>query len=269
MKHDRTIRACSIWRALDVVGDVPVLLLMEQALLGIHSFDEFVARTGLARSVVNGRLKKLVEEDCLAKVPRKGGRGFHYVLTQKGRDQFPNGLMMLRWQHKWEADSRDFQVHLHHATCGHATEPVPTCGHCHAEIDPRDVDWREGPGLAQIVPHYERRRFNGEIGARRPGGRPLVDTMIELFGDRWATLVVRYTGAPISQVTLLRYVIALRNHQGFHEQIIEQVFTDILQQCQPRQLSVYGRFTRRGGLDINPFRSNFEVRPLNRRVVRQ
>lgn len=85
----------------------------------------------------------------------------------------------------------------------------------------------------------------------------------------WATLVVRYTGAPISQVTLLRYVIALRSHQGFHEQIIEQVFTDILQQCQPRQLSVYGRFTRRGGLDINPFRSNFEESALNRRVVRQ
>ena len=85
----------------------------------------------------------------------------------------------------------------------------------------------------------------------------------------WATLVVRYTGAPISQVTLLRYVVGLRNHQGFHEQIIERVFTDILQQCQPRQLSVYGRFTRRGGLDINPFRSNFEERALNRRVVRQ
>jgi len=124
-------------------------------------------------------------------VPRKAGRGFHYMLTQKGRDQFPNGLMMLRWQHKWEADSRDFQVRLHHATCGHATEPVPTCAHCLAEIDPRDVDWREGPGLAQVVPHYERRRFNGDIGARRPGRRPLVDTMIELFGDRWATLVVR------------------------------------------------------------------------------
>ena len=191
MKHDRTIRACSIWRALDVIGDVPVLLIMEQAFLGVHGFDEFVARTGLARSVVNGRLKKLVEEDCLAKRPKKTGRGFHYVLTQKGRDQFPNALMMLRWQHKWEADSRDFQVRLHHASCGSATEPMPVCAHCRAEIDPRDVDWREGPGLAQVVPHYERRRFNGDVGARRPGGRPLVDTMIELFGDRWATLVVR------------------------------------------------------------------------------
>lgn len=191
LKHDRTIRACSIWRALDVVGDVPVLLIMEQAFLGTHGFDDFVARTGLARSVVNGRLKRLIEADCLAKRPKRSGRGFHYVLTQKGRDQFPNALMMLRWQHKWEAANRDFRVQLYHATCGSATEPVPLCSCCRAEIDPRDVAWREGPGLVQVIPHYERRRFSGEVGARRPGGRPLVDTMIELFGDRWATLVIR------------------------------------------------------------------------------
>ncbi|WP_052071740.1 winged helix-turn-helix transcriptional regulator [Sphingopyxis sp. MWB1] len=191
MDQQRTIRACSIWRALDVIGDVPVLLIMEQCFLGVHAFDDFVARTGLARSVVNGRLKKLVDEDCLMKRPKKTGRGFHYMLTQKGRDQFPNALTMLRWQHRWEADSRDFQVRLRHATCGHATEPVPVCAHCRGEIDPRDVDWREGPGLARIVPTYERRRFNGVVTARRPGGRPLVDAMIELFGDRWATLVVR------------------------------------------------------------------------------
>ena len=96
VKEDRTIRACSIWRALDVVGDVPVLLIMEQAFLGTHGFDEFVARTGLARSVVSGRLRKLVDEDCLAKRPKKEGRGSYYALTQKGRDQFPNALMMLR-----------------------------------------------------------------------------------------------------------------------------------------------------------------------------
>ena len=191
LKHDRTIKACSIWRALDVVGDVPALLILEQAFLGTHGFDDFVARTGLARSVVSGRLRKLVEEDCLAKRPRKEGRGAYYALTKKGRDNFPNALMMLRWQHRWEAASRDFQVNLHHMTCDAVIEPVPVCEHCGAEIDPRDVDWREGPGLAQVVPHYDRRRFNSVVGARRPGGRPLVDAMIELFGDRWATLVVR------------------------------------------------------------------------------
>ena len=85
----------------------------------------------------------------------------------------------------------------------------------------------------------------------------------------WATVVVRYSGAPISQVSLLRYIVSLRNHQGFHEQIIERMFVDLMQQCAPRHLTVYGRFTRRGGIDINPFRSNYEDRPLNRRIVRQ
>ncbi len=85
----------------------------------------------------------------------------------------------------------------------------------------------------------------------------------------WGTVQVRYTGRPISPASFLRYVVSLRNHQGFHEQIIEQVFVDLQRQCAPRQLSVYGRFTRRGGLDINPFRSNYEDTPPNRRTIRQ
>lgn len=85
----------------------------------------------------------------------------------------------------------------------------------------------------------------------------------------WATLVVRYRGRPINEQGLLRYVVALRNHQGFHEQIIERVFMDIMARCAPAALTVYGRFTRRGGLDINPFRSNFESLPPSLRTVRQ
>lgn len=85
----------------------------------------------------------------------------------------------------------------------------------------------------------------------------------------WGTIQVRYTGALISPASFLRYVVSLRNHQGFHEQIIERVFVDIQRRCGPRHLSVHGRFTRRGGLDINPFRSNFEERPPNQRTVRQ
>ncbi|HEX5677237.1 MAG TPA: NADPH-dependent 7-cyano-7-deazaguanine reductase QueF [Alcanivorax sp.] len=85
----------------------------------------------------------------------------------------------------------------------------------------------------------------------------------------WATVQVRYTGAAISPASFLRYVVSLRNHQGFHEQIIEQMFVDLKRQCAPRHLSVYGRFTRRGGLDINPFRSDYEDLPPNFRTVRQ
>lgn len=85
----------------------------------------------------------------------------------------------------------------------------------------------------------------------------------------WATVQVRYTGAEISPASFLRYVVSLRNHQGFHEQIIEQMFVDLKRQCAPRHLSVYGRFTRRGGLDINPFRSDYEDLPRNLRTIRQ
>lgn len=85
----------------------------------------------------------------------------------------------------------------------------------------------------------------------------------------WATVMIRYTGQPISAASVLRYLVSFRNHSGFHEQVIEQIFMDIREQCAPRHLSVYGRFTRRGGVDINPFRSDFEETPANQRVIRQ
>lgn len=85
----------------------------------------------------------------------------------------------------------------------------------------------------------------------------------------WATLVIRYKGVPISAASLLRYVVSLRNHEGFHEQIIERIFLDIMERCAPEDLTVYGRFTRRGGIDINPFRSNYETLPQSLRTVRQ
>ena len=70
----------------------------------------------------------------------------------------------------------------------------------------------------------------------------------------WAMLVVRYTGAPIYREGLLRYIISFRQHNEFHEQCVERIFVDILRQCQPSALSVFARYTRRGGLDINPYR---------------
>lgn len=191
-----TIRACSIWRALEVVGDVPVLLIMERAFLGTNRFELFVEQTSLPRSVVSARLKKLVENDCLARIRRLPARRHVYVLTTKGRDLFGIALMMLRWQHRWEPRARDFRVDLVHRSCGGSIEPVPVCAACDAEIDPRAVSWREGPGLAQVTPTYGRRRRLTEAVAGRRSTGTLIDTVIELFGDRWATLVVRaaFTG---------------------------------------------------------------------------
>jgi len=87
----------------------------------------------------------------------------------------------------------------------------------------------------------------------------------------WASVQIRYVGAPIDQQGLLKYLIGFREHHEFHEQCVERIFVDILRQCQPKKLAVYARYTRRGGIDINPWRSNFSTgqRPLNGRSARQ
>lgn len=187
MKHE-TIRSCSIWRALDIVGDVPVLLIMEQAFLGRHRFEEFVAHTGIARSVISKRLEKLVADEIFTKLPK---RGAGYRITEKGRDLFPTALMIQRWQHLWEPDDRDVRVNLRHADCGHAAHPLAVCDHCRAEIDPREVRWKPGTGLNDIAPKYGRRRMQTAAASAKRGNRTMVDSVIELFGDRWMTLIVR------------------------------------------------------------------------------
>jgi len=70
----------------------------------------------------------------------------------------------------------------------------------------------------------------------------------------WATIFVEYSGKKILPENLLAYLISFREHQDFHENCVEQIFIDIQQQCQPSSLAVYARYTRRGGLDINPLR---------------
>lgn len=87
----------------------------------------------------------------------------------------------------------------------------------------------------------------------------------------WGSVQIRYVGAPINQEGLLKYLIGFRNHDEFHEQCVERIFMDILRQCKPQKLAVYARYTRRGGIDINPWRSNFSTgkRPSNFRNARQ
>ncbi|WP_329743456.1 NADPH-dependent 7-cyano-7-deazaguanine reductase QueF [Dyella sp. A6] len=72
----------------------------------------------------------------------------------------------------------------------------------------------------------------------------------------WGSVQVRYRGAPIDREGLLRYLVSFRTHTEFHEQCVERIFMDITARCAPEQLDVYARYTRRGGLDINPFRSS-------------
>lgn len=85
----------------------------------------------------------------------------------------------------------------------------------------------------------------------------------------WATLGIRYTGKKIVHGSLLNYLVSLREHAGFHEHCVEMIFCKILWECKPEKLSVHARFTRRGGIDINPFRSTEQETCQNFRNFRQ
>ena len=85
----------------------------------------------------------------------------------------------------------------------------------------------------------------------------------------WGSLFIEYHGAMIEPTALLQYIISFRHHNEFHEQCVERIFMDIKQQCQPEWLTVFARYTRRGGIDINPYRTNHQAAATNQRLARQ
>ena len=86
----------------------------------------------------------------------------------------------------------------------------------------------------------------------------------------WGSVQISYSGSQIDQAGLLQYIVSFRNHNEFHEQCVERIFMDIWTRCKPLKLSVYARYTRRGGLDINPWRTSHpQSPPPNNRTARQ
>lgn len=85
----------------------------------------------------------------------------------------------------------------------------------------------------------------------------------------WGSVQIQYYGKRINREALLRYIVSFRHHNEFHEQCVERIFNDIMRYYQPEKLSVYARYTRRGGLDINPWRSNTPFNAPNGRLPRQ
>ncbi|HJK86966.1 MAG TPA: NADPH-dependent 7-cyano-7-deazaguanine reductase QueF [Candidatus Megaira endosymbiont of Nemacystus decipiens] len=88
----------------------------------------------------------------------------------------------------------------------------------------------------------------------------------------WASVYIKYKGRKIDHKSLLKYIISYRNHSEFHEQCVEHMFADIMEMCFPAELTIYAKYTRRGGIDINPFRSSiaYNISEIDqRRLVRQ
>jgi 7-cyano-7-deazaguanine reductase len=86
----------------------------------------------------------------------------------------------------------------------------------------------------------------------------------------WGSVSISYSGPQIDQAGLLQYIVSFRNHNEFHEHCVERMYMDIMSRCKPAKLSVQARYTRRGGVDINPWRSSHpQAMPVQIRTARQ
>jgi 7-cyano-7-deazaguanine reductase len=138
-------------------------------------------------------------------------------------------------------------------------EPIEEPGHRSVCIDTQDIE----------IVDYEP---NAQLLALKPGQSVVTESVFSRLlksncpvtgQPDWASIHIQYHGAAIDHAALLRYVVSFRHHQGFHEQCVEQMFCDLMHHCQPQTLSIYARYTRRGGIDINPWRATPEMTAPN------
>ncbi|HTL84058.1 MAG TPA: helix-turn-helix domain-containing protein [Acidimicrobiia bacterium] len=137
---------CSVAQTLEVVGEWWSLLIVRDALLGVSRFDDFQARLGISRNVLNQRLNHLVEHGILDRVPyQEHPPRSEYRLTEKGRDLWPVVTAMRQWGDRWAAPDGP-PLKLRHKKCGKLVKAVPVCSHCGEELELRDVSATPGPG---------------------------------------------------------------------------------------------------------------------------
>jgi 7-cyano-7-deazaguanine reductase len=146
------------------------------------------------------------------------------------------------------------------------TQPVPVqdsfLGECIDDLDIGCSIYSVEPSFLTVSPEEVEETLYSDL---------LKSNCLVTYQPDWGSIWIHYQGAKINREGLLRYIVSFRNHNEFHEQCIERIFVDILTYCNPKKLTVYGRYTRRGGLDINPYRTT-ERQPLsisNIRLPRQ
>ncbi|MFN3523170.1 MAG: winged helix-turn-helix transcriptional regulator [Phenylobacterium sp.] len=139
---------CSVARSLAVIGDRWTLMILRDCFLGVRRFEAFQARLGISRTIVADRLKLLVEEGVLRKVPYQDGPArYDYRLTDKGFDLYPVVMAIVRWGDRHYAGEAGPPILHRHRACGHDFHPVTTCSACGEPVDARDVETRPGPGF--------------------------------------------------------------------------------------------------------------------------
>ncbi len=224
-------------------------------------------------------------------------------LTPRGRPQVAIAHVTVPCETPNIVESKSFKLYLNSFTNTRFASPDEVRARIRADVS--EAAWRGAPsqssvGMRILLPDEFGRETVDELGglsldrldidcdrytpapelltaalAEKPVQEVLTSNLLKsnclVTGQPdWGSVQIGYSGPQIEQGGLLRYLVSFRNHNEFHEQCVERIFMDIWERCKPAKLSVYARYTRRGGLDINPFRTSHPMSPpRNLRTARQ
>lgn len=156
--HEHRFQADSVSRALDLLRDRWVFLILREAFFGVRRFGQLQRNLGIARNVLTDRLRTLVDAGVLERRRyRSDPDWYEYVLTDMGRALYPAILMLMRWGDEFLAGPEGPPLVLRHDRCGHDAAPIVVCSHCREQLGPSDVTPEPGPGAVE---------------AERPSARP-------------------------------------------------------------------------------------------------
>lgn len=137
-------RTCSVARTLNILGDRWIFLILRESFFGVRYYDQFLSNLGIATNILSNRLKRLVENNIMAKQKDSNdSRRMKYRLTDKGRDLYPVTLAFMQWGDRWLTDKNGPPLLLHHTPCDHSLAPVMCCAHCKEIINVKDVTYKE------------------------------------------------------------------------------------------------------------------------------
>ena len=191
MPAEFTTRASSINRALDQIGDKWCLLIIQEVLWGINSFNDMMDAMGVSRGVLSNRLKWLQEVDCLRKdVDSAGSRRPRYHLTSKSIDLYDSALMAVAWERTWYQTPQLDRIELVHLNCGKAFVPQMCCAACDALVLADDATFEPGPGATRDIREKKVRRRSSISIKEVSSQRSLYKNLINIVGDRWTSNLI-------------------------------------------------------------------------------
>lgn len=188
-------------------------------------------------------------------------KSFKYYLNSFNKTEFKTWAKVTKTLSKDLSTAVSAEVKVKLFTLEEGLHEDSLTGKCVDKLDVKIDTYQVNTGYLQVV---------GDDVRREQLYSHLLKSNCPVTGQPdWATVWIEYNGNQISEEGFLKYIVSFRDHQDFHENCVEKIFTDILERCSPRKLSVYARYTRRGGLDINPYRTNCNRSLPFKRLSRQ